>query len=158
MRRTRGIINSVELMIIVSAVVVIAFILSSSWGRMVMNQATSNKGTAMVNEAHVWEYEDTRGRCTYVSATFQVTNMGGKRIEVREVSLQNGNGGEFDIGNVGRYLNPGETALFSVNSSGCSGFNPPPEYKSYLYVKFRIDGENRDITIGTPVIIQKLSG
>lgn len=157
-RRTKGIINSTELMLIVSAVVIIAFILSTSWGRMVMSQATSKKGIAMVNEAHVWEYLNSRGSCMYISTTFQVTNMGGDKIKIIDARLQNFDGSNFTIGSINRVLNPGETSLFSANSNSCTGFNPPPTYKSYLYVKIQVEGETRTITIGTPVIIQKLSG
>ena len=157
-KKIKGIIISTEIILILAAVIVLTTITMIGLGRMVMNQATSNKATAVIDEANVWIYK-LDGTCKYISITFYITNLGSKPITVGDVFVQIApeeyNINEMYVGYVGKTVNPGEMVGFSVSSvlSSCPSF-PSNGDKTFVFVNYYMSNKyGRIMTIGKPVTV-----
>lgn len=162
-RTLKGVIVSTEVILILSAVIILTFITTLGLGRMVMNQATSEKATATINEAHVRIFKQGTS-CKITSVTFYVTNLGGKKLIVERVWLTQPNGQDFAPGafnNINKEVNPGETLPISVYVYGsCPSLNVGSNTinKVFLYVQYHIEGSNRHLVIGKPVEVEIYNG
>jgi hypothetical protein len=162
-RKIKGVIVSTEVILILSAVIVLAFIVSLGLGRMVMNQATSTKATATINEAHVWVYKKGSG-CPFISVNVYVTNLGGKPIKINKIYILAGSSTNPTYitiqDNINKDVNPGETISISAyryySTYGCPSF---PSGKTYILIDYSVSGDNnRVLTLGKPVQIEWVSG
>jgi len=156
-KRLKGVVISTEIMLILSAVVILAFVAMLGLGKIVLNQAISTKTTITVNEAQAWYYgaNDLISSNPFITATFFVTNLGSSPITVTTVNILAGTSGGtpyFYTGSANQVVNPGETISISLKLTPTSSVNVAIPGQTTMTVYYT-DANGRTGSVDAPIVI-----
>ena len=151
--KSRGIVNSVELLLIVAIVVAIALATIFYLSKNVSAEASSPKPLVSVASGKMYLFMQN-GQCTHIVVTLQVTNQGYVPVTVNKIGIIDNNGADFSAAS-SYALNPGETRILSVNIplSRCPKLNIGGE--NFAYIQYVAD--KRTFRVGRPVPVIRLS-
>ena len=159
--KVRGVIVSTEIILILSAVIILSFVAMLGLGRIVMNQAVSTKATITVNEAQGWYYgvDDKFSNNKFITVTFYVTNLGDKAVKISSVEVIAGKSGRtllrYVATDIDKQVNPGETISISLKltRNPSSGSYTNSIMKQTIMKVTYTDADGRTNTIEVPIVI-----
>lgn len=160
-KKAKGVIVSTEIILILSAVIILAFVAMLGLGRIVMNQAVSTKATITVNEAQGWYYgiNDQFRNNPFITVTFYVTNLGDKPVTISSVEVIVGKYYstvlKYRATGINKQVNPGETISISLKltRSPNSNWYSTPIMKNTIMRITYTDADGRSNTIEVPIVI-----
>lgn len=153
-RKTSGIVNSIEIMLILSAVMAIAFIAMLGLGRNVMNQAASTKAMVAIHEPQGWYYgSDSNIRNNpIITVSLSITNMGDKDVRIDNLYILITSGCKYDAGGIYVTVHPGETVIESFKTSRTNSCNMNIPTHADLFVRYTTK-DGRTNVIQQPIVL-----
>ena len=158
--KIKGIIISTEIILILAAVIVLAFVAMMGLGHIVMNQALSKKATIAINEPQAWYY-DASPEIEYnnlMTVTFYVTNIGDEPITISSVTVYvEASGGTrcyYSAIDMYKVVNPAETISISVpvNRASCSSSSLSIPQEGIIQVTYQTSSGYTN-SIQAPIVI-----
>jgi len=163
-RPLKGAVLSTEVILVLAAVLILGLVVALGLGRMVMSQATSEKATVAINEAHVrlfYRGSISSANCQFTSVSFYITNFGDKPITVGKVEIIQPDGTARTVTeSAGVTVNPGETAPVSAKMQGCPSLTVDTTKVGsvFLQVAYSTADGRTSMTVGKPVTVEEYVG
>jgi archaellum component FlaG (FlaF/FlaG flagellin family) len=156
-RKVKGVIVSTEIILILSAVIILAFVAMMGLGRTVMNEAISTKATVSISEPQAWYYgsDSNVAHNSFIMVTFYVTNLGDKPVTITSISVVVARYYSTTItydAEVGKDVNPGETLPISVKATRSRYAYVGMLKQGILIVTYK-DANNRYNSVQVPIVI-----
>lgn len=141
--RVRGIALTVEMVLLITAIIVMSIVAYFGMSRMVLSQATSQKSTLVAIRAEAYMLSSNA-----LAASIWVQNVGADTVTISTVGISLGSGSSVDIRTTTPpggliVVRPGETKVISF-SMGSSAISIAPATAVYVFVR-TVDG----VEVGT---------
>ena len=152
--RAKGIVTSIEIMLILSAVIAIAFIANLGLGKIVMNQAMSTKAMVTIQEPQGWYYgvDNEINHNPTITVSLSITNMGNKDITIDNVYIMITPGCTYNAGGVGITVHAGETIIQSIRTTKHCNSNSNIPVHADLFLQYSTR-DGRTNVIQHPIIL-----
>ncbi len=158
--RTRGIVNSVELLLILTVVVAISLMTIFYLSRSVTAQASSPKPLVSISSGKVYLIKQGT-TCKQLVVTLYITNEGSVPITVSKFGVIDAAAKEYTSSNSIKYtVNPGETRILSdeITLNSCPTLTSSTNSNTYyVYAYIEYSADNRDFTVGRNVPVITIS-
>lgn len=156
----RGIVNSVETLLLVAATVAIALAAMFYLASHVSAEAASSKSMITIADAQAWYYASTPAPSSNpaITATIYVTNIGNAPARIDDIKLlTSAYSCYYEKKGVNVIVKPGETVPISTElklaSNYCAGATIPP--RSIITITYTAAGHTA--VVSAPITVSKAS-
>jgi archaellum component FlaG (FlaF/FlaG flagellin family) len=159
LRSKRGMVVALEIMLIIAAIIALAFVALNNIGHTLVSQAYSTKSMISIEQAQVYYYDASKltSKNTILSASMYVTNIGDSPVTVKRVTVIIDKSCTYSAStNIKVY--PGETVPLTVPSlqKHCSTTTKLPD-AAPLIVSYQTD-DSRTNDVNAPARLIYIGG